>query len=325
MRIEPVRVVALDDYQDVTRDYEAWKCLDGRVEIVTLTEHIQDRDELVAALAGAQVVLAMRERTTFDRALLERLPDLRLLLTKGMWNAAIDVDAAAEHGIIVAGTQGTTTPTLELTWALILALIRNLVEEDRGIREGGWQRTIGGEVAGRTLAVVGLGKLGTKVAHVGQAFGMNVIAWSQNLSAEAAAEKGVRAVAKGELFETADVVSVHLKLSERTTGVIGAAELSAMKGSAFIVNTARGPIIDEQALLDALRDGTIAGAGLDVYGVEPLPLDHPFRSAPRTVLTPHVGYVTEESYQEHYDQVVEGIEAWLAGQPIRVIEPNKKA
>lgn len=316
------RVVCLDDYQDVVRDLGPWEQLGDRIDLVVSNEHITDTDQLVALLEGAEVVVAMRERTTFDRALLERLTDLRLLVTKGMWNAAIDLDAAREQGIVVSGTVNASRPTVEIAWTLILALVRDLLAQDRAIREGGWQRGIGGELAGRTLGVVGLGNLGSKVAHVGQAFGMDVVAWSQNLRPEVATDQGVRPVTKEELLATSDVVTLHLKLSDRTTGIIGARELAAMKPTAFIVNTSRGPLIDEQALLTALREGWIAGAGLDVYDVEPLPRDHPLRTAPNTVLTPHVGYVTEESYRHHFEQVVEGIGAWLDGSPIRVLNAD---
>ena len=314
-----IKVVCLDDYQDVVRDCGPWEELADRIELVTSTEHVRDPDRLVTLLAGAEVVVAMRERTTFDGDLLERLPDLRLLLTKGMWNAAIDLEVARQRGVVVSGTVNASSPTVEVTWTLILALVRDLLAQERSIRNGGWQAGLGGEVAGRTLGVIGLGRLGSKVAKIGQAFGMDVVAWSQNLRPEVAAEQGVRAVTKEELLAASDVVTLHLKLSERSEGVIGAAELAAMKSTAFIVNTSRGPLIDEAALLAALAEGQIAGAGLDVYDVEPLPTDHPLRSAPNTVLTPHVGYVTQESYVHHFTQVVEGIRAWLDGAPVRVL------
>lgn len=317
-----IKVVCLDDYQDVVRDCGPWDELADRIELVTSTEHVPEPDRLAALLAGAEVVVAMRERTPFDRDLLERLPDLRLLVTKGMWNAAIDLEAARERGVVVSGTLNAGSPTVELTWTLILALVRDLLGQERSVRDGGWQRGLGGEVAGRTLGVIGLGRLGSKVATIGQAFGMDVVAWSQNLRPEVAAEQGVRAVTKDELLATSDVVTLHLKLSERSMGVIGAAELAAMKSTAFLVNTSRGPLVDEAALLDALRDGQIAGAGLDVYDVEPLPKGHPLRSAPNTVLTPHVGYVTQESYAHHFTQVVEGIRAWLDGAPVRVMNDD---
>ena len=319
--MEPIRVVSLDDYQDVTRRFGPWDELGDRVELVTVTEHLADRAALVERLQGAAVVLAMRERTVFDRDLLASLPDLRLLVTKGTWNAAIDLEAADDLGIVVSGTHNASDPTAELTWALILALCKHVVSEDRAVRDGGWQRSIGRELAGATLGVVGLGNLGTKVARVGQAFGMEVIAWSQNLRPEAAADVGVRAVPKETLLRTADIVTIHLKLSARTRGIIGAAEIDHLQPTALLVNTSRGPLVDEEALRSALHAGAIAGAGIDVYETEPLPVDHPWRSTPNTVLTPHVGYVTEEGYRHHFTQAVEGIAAWLDGAPIRVLRP----
>jgi phosphoglycerate dehydrogenase-like enzyme len=313
------RVVALDDYQDVVRSCGPWERLDGRIDLEVVTEHLADADELVARLAGAQVVVAMRERTPFDEHLLARLPDLELLVTKGTWNAAIDLEAAARHGVTVSGTENASSPTAELTWALILALRKNLLVETASVRAGGWQRTLGRELSGATLGVVGLGNLGARVARVGLAFGMRVVAWSQNLRPERAAEVEVEAVSKEELLATSDVVTLHLKLGDRTRGIIGAAELEAMRSDAVLVNTSRGPLVDTEALLEALRAGTIGGAGLDVYDDEPLPVDHPLRTAPNTVLTPHVGFVTRESYEHHFAQVVEGVEAWLEGSPVRVL------
>jgi phosphoglycerate dehydrogenase-like enzyme len=254
--------------------------------------------------------MAMRERTPFPRERLERLPNLKLLVTTGMGNAAIDMEAARELGITVAGTGGTPTHTAELTWALILALARHIPAEDRAVREGGWQHTVGLELAGRTLGVIGLGRLGSQVARIGEAFGMEVIAWSQNMDTP---------LTKKELLQRSDIVTIHVRLSERTRGLIGAAELALMKPTAYLVNTSRGPIVDEAALLDALQQGRIAGAGLDVYDIEPLPPDHPLRSAPNTVLTPHVGYVTDASYRVFYSDAVEDIAAWLRGDPVRVI------
>jgi phosphoglycerate dehydrogenase-like enzyme len=253
----------------------------------------------------------MRERTPFPRERLERLPNLKLLVTTGMGNAAIDTEAARELGITVAGTGGTPTHTAELTWGLILALARHIPDEDRAVRAGGWQHTVGFELAGRTLGVIGLGRLGSQVARIGEAFGMNVIAWSQNMDTP---------LTKEELLRRADVVTIHVRLSERTTGLIGADELALMKRTAYLINTSRGPIVDEDALLAALRDGQIAGAGLDTYDIEPLPADHPLRSAPNTVLTPHVGYVTDASYARFYEDAVEDIAAWLRGEPIRLID-----
>lgn len=315
-----VRVVVLDDYQDVARRFGPWERLQGRVELDVLTEHV-DADVLVERLAGAEVVVAMRERTPFPAALLNRLDDLRLLVTTGRRNAAIDLQAASAKGIVVSGTDIPVSPTTELTWGLILSLLRRIPAEDAHMRRGGWQHTVGSDLAGKTLGVVGLGRQGSGVAQIGLAFDMNVVAWSQNLTAERARDVGVEAVSKEELLDSADVVTIHLVLSERTRGVIGAAELAAMKQTAYLVNTSRGPLIDQDALLAALNDATIAGAALDVFDEEPLPADHPLRTAPNTVLTPHLGYVSEGSYEIFYRDIVEDIEAYLDGTPVRVMEP----
>jgi phosphoglycerate dehydrogenase-like enzyme len=309
----PVRVVVLDDYQHIALECGPWERLRGRCAVETLTKPLGDSDALVATLAGAPVVVAMRERTPFDAERLDRLPDLRLLVTTGMGNAAIDLDAAARNGVVVCGTGGRGRHTIELTWALILALVRSIPQEDARIRAGGWQHTIGTELDGATLGLVGLGRIGTAMVPVANAFGMDVIAWSANLDAAHAAEAGATAVAKDELFHRADVVSVHYKLSPRSEHIVGAAELGTMSPSAFFVNTSRGPLVDTAALLGALHDGTIAGAALDVYDREPLPPDDPLRTAPRTVLTPHLGYVTRENYRVFFGDVVEDIEAWLDG------------
>jgi phosphoglycerate dehydrogenase-like enzyme len=319
MRRMAVRVAILDDYQGVAPESGPWERLGDAVEVTVFRDHVDDDDALVERLRPFEVVLAMRERTPFGAARLERLPSLRLLVTTGMGNAAIDVAAATRLGITVCGTRGLPSPTAELTWALILALVRHVPAEDRALRTGGWQHTIGTELAGRTLGVIGLGRLGTRVAAIGRAFEMDVVAWSQNLSADTAANAGVRAVVRDELLATADVVTIHLRLSERTRGLIGAAELAAMKPGAYLVNTSRGPIVDEAALLAALREGTIAGAGLDVYDTEPLPAGHPLRSAPNTVLTPHLGYVTSGTYARYYGDAVEAIAAFGRGAPVRVL------
>jgi len=322
-----MKILVLDDYQRVARTYGPFDSLpDAQVEV--LHEHIADLDELAWALRGAEVVVAMRERTAFRAEVFEKAPDLRLLVTTGMVNASIDLAAAAAHGVTVCGTgTGSATTsgtalsanTAELTWALILACRRRVVAEDRALREGRWQTTIGADLAGSTLGVLGLGRLGTQVARVGRAFGMGVIAWSRNLTAERAEAAGATLVSKDELFATSDVVTVHLKLSERTIGLVGAAELAAMKPSAILVNTSRGPIVDESALVTALTAGSIAGAGLDVYDVEPLPAGNPLRGAPNTVLLPHLGYVTDATYRAWYAQIVEDIAAWRAGAPVRVL------
>jgi phosphoglycerate dehydrogenase-like enzyme len=274
---------------------------------------------VVERLAPFEVVVAMRERTPFTRARLERLDNLKLLVTTGMRNAAIDLQAAGERGVTVCGTGSLGPPTAELAWGLILALTRHIPAEDARMRAGGWQHTLGPELAGRTLGLVGLGRLGARMARIARAFEMETLAWSQNLTAERAAEAGAEAVAKDELFRRADVVSIHLVLSDRTRGLVGADGLALMKPTAYLVNTSRGPIVDEPALLDALHSGRIAGAGIDVYDTEPLPPSHPLRFAPNTVLTPHIGYVTTGTYEVFYREAVEDIAAWLAGAPVRVL------
>jgi phosphoglycerate dehydrogenase-like enzyme len=310
-----VRVLVLDDYQDVARTLGPWGDLSD-VELDVRTTHL-DGQELLHALQGADVVVAMRERTPFPRSVLAGLPSLKLLVTTGMVNAAIDLDACRELGIDVRGTTGMRTATADLTWGLILALARNICAEDRRVRDGGWQHTIGLELGGARLGVIGLGRLGTEVARVGLAFGMDVVAWSQNLNDAHAIEVGVRPVTKDELLATSDVVTLHLKLSDRTAGIVGARELALMKRSAYLVNTSRGPLVDEGALVEALREHQIAGAGLDVFDVEPLPADHPLRALPNTVLTPHIGYVTGVTYAGWWQQVVEDINSWVDGEALR--------
>jgi phosphoglycerate dehydrogenase-like enzyme len=311
-----VRVTLLDDYQDVALAAGPWGQLDA--EVVARREQLQG-DELVAALAGSEVVVAMRERTAFDRALLERLPDLRLLVTTGMANAAIDLDAARDRGVLVCGTRSRQEAPAELTWALVLAVTRWLAYEDAAVRAGGWQTTIGPELSGRTLGVLGLGRLGSRVAGYGKAFGMKVLGWSANLDPKHARELGVEPVALDDLLTRADVVTIHLRLSDRTRGLLGARELALIGPEGYLVNTSRGPIVQEPALIDALRSGGIAGAGLDVFDVEPLPADHPLRSAPRTVLSPHLGYVSTGTYRTFFADAVEDVAAWLAGSPVRVL------
>jgi phosphoglycerate dehydrogenase-like enzyme len=312
------RVAILDDYQDVAGRLADWKSLPA--EVVVFRDHLSDESRVAARLADFDVIVAMRERTPFPRSLLERLPRLRLLVTTGMRNASIDLRAAGERGVVVSGTAGLPSPTAELTWALILALVRHVPREDRATREGRWQETLGTTLKGRTLGVLGLGQLGSRVARVGIAFEMDVIAWSQNLTAERAAAVGARlASGKDELLARADIVTIHLVLSDRTRGLIRARELGLMRPTAYLVNTSRGPIVDEGALIAALRAGAIAGAGLDVYEEEPLPPEHPLRGLPNTVITPHLGYVTEETYQIFYAQALEDIRAFLAGAPVRVL------
>jgi len=315
------RVAILDDYQNVARRMADWASLPAGTDVVVFSDHLSDPGALAARLADFDAVIAMRERTPFQRTLLERLPKLELLVTTGMRNASIDVAAAAERKIVVCGTAGLPYPTAELTWGLILALFRNIPAEDRATREGRWQISCGLGLNGKTLGVVGLGGLGSRVAKIGRAFEMNVIAWSQNLTAARAAEIGATLVTKDDLLARSDVVSIHLVLSERTRKLFGAHELAQMKRTAVLINTSRGPIVDEAALVAALRQGKLAGAGLDVYDEEPLPRDHPLRSLPNTVITPHLGYVTEEGYRIFYGQALEDVKAWLAGEPVRVLRP----
>ena len=311
-----MKITVLDDYQDVALGMGPWDRLDAQV--VALHEHLLG-DQLVAALSGSEVVVAMRERTPFDRVLLDRLPDLRLLVTTGMANASIDLDAARERGVLVCGTRSRQAGPAELTWALVLAVTRRVAYEDAAVRAGGWQTTIGPELSGRTLGVLGLGRLGSIVAGYGRAFGMRVLAWSANLDPGHARELGVEPVTLDDLLTRSDVVSVHLKLSDRTRGLLGARELDLIGPDGYLVNTSRGPIVDEAALVEALRTGRIAGAGLDVFDVEPLPADHPLRTSPRAVLTPHIGYVALDAYRVFYADAVEDVVAWLAGEPVRVL------
>ena len=315
------RVAILDDYQSVALDMADWKSLPAGTEVVVFRDHVADEGALAARLADFDIAMAMRERTPFPRSLLERLPKLRLLITAGMRNASIDMKAAAERGVVVCGTAGLPYPTAELAWGLILSLVRRIPAEDRATREGRWQTSLGVGLNGKTLGVLGLGTLGSRAARVGRAFEMEVLAWSQNLTAVRAAEVGATLVAKDELLARSDVVSIHLVLGERTRGLIGARELGLMKRSAYLINTSRGPIVDEVALVRALRDGTIAGAGLDVFDEEPLPLDHPFRTLPNTVITPHLGYVTHETYRLFFGHAMEDIQAYLQGEPVRVLRP----
>jgi phosphoglycerate dehydrogenase-like enzyme len=314
------RIVLLDDYQGIALDYGGWDRVPDEWEKVALCQHIADPDELVEALAAAEIVVAMRERTAFPAETLDRLADLKLLVTTGMGNVAIDVAAARRNGVVVCGTGMHAPATAELTWGLILGLLRKIPSEDAAMRLGSWQTTIGGDLAGTTLGLVGLGNLGKRMVPVAKAFGMDVVAWSTNLDPAAARAAGAEPVSKDELFERSDVVSVHYKLSERSRGLIGAGELALMKPSAYLVNTSRGPIVDADALLEALEAGTIAGAGIDVYDTEPLPVDHPLRSAPHAIITPHLGYVTEDTYTVFFTDAVEDVLAWLAGEPVRVLE-----
>ncbi|HEX5370062.1 MAG TPA: D-2-hydroxyacid dehydrogenase family protein, partial [Dehalococcoidia bacterium] len=288
-------------------------------EVQSFRDHIADEDALARRLEPYDVIVAMRERTPFPRSLVERLPNLKLLVTTGGRNASFDMVALRERGITVCGTGGRPTPTAELTWGLIIGLLRHIAEEDRNVRAGGWQSSIGPTLAGATLACCGLGNLGSQVAKVGKAFGMEVIAWSQNLTQERCDSVGATLVSKDELFSRADVLSIHLVLSDRTLGLVGARELALMKPASYLVNTSCGPIVDEAALVEALRARRIAGAAIDVFEVEPLPPDHPFRSLENTLITPHLGYVTSETYDLFYGNAVEDILGFLNGSPVRVV------
>ena len=312
-------VAVLDDYQGVAQRMTDWTALGDDVRVHVFHDHLSEHGALVARLRPFDVIVAMRERTPFPRPLLEALPDLRLLVTTGMRNASIDLDAAGALGVTVCGTDGLGYPTAELTWGLILAWARHIPAEDRATRAGRWQTTVGRGLRGKVLGVLGLGRLGSQVAAIGSAFGMEVIAWSQNLTAERAAACGAVLVSKDDLLGRADVVTIHLQLSDRTRGLLGARELGLMKSTALLVNTSRGPIVEEQALIAALRERTIAGAALDVFDEEPLPPGHPLRRVDGTVITPHLGYVTVEGYEVFYRGAAEAIRAFREGRPIRVL------
>lgn len=314
-----VNVAILDDYQEVALSSADWSPVTSRADVTVFTDHIADEAALIERLATFDVIVAMRERTAFPATVLDRLPRLRLLITTGMANASIDLKAAARLGITVCGTGGTGAATPELVWGLILALARYIPQEDAAVRDGGWQRTVGRELAGSTLGLLGLGRIGQRIARYARAFDMDCIAWSQNLTADRAEAARARLVTKQQLFAEADIVSVHLKLSERTVGLVGAAELAWLGPDGLLVNTSRGPIVDEAALIEALGQGSIGGAALDVFDTEPLPPGHPLRTMPNTVLTPHIGYVAQEAYAVFYAEAVEDIAGWLDGRPARVL------
>ncbi|MGK9251653.1 D-2-hydroxyacid dehydrogenase family protein [Paenibacillus humicus] len=315
----------LDDYQEAALNYGDWGRLEDKLELSVLTEHYDSEDELAEMLKDEEILVIMRERTPFRESLLARLPKLRLLVTTGMRNASVDLDAAQRLGIAVSGTRGSSEAPIELTWALLLGLARHVRVETDSFRSGGpWQSTVGSDLNGRTLGLLGLGRIGTRVAEIGRAFGMNILAWSQNLTEERAAQAGVRlAASKEALLAESDYVSVHLVLSGRTRGLLGAEELALMKPTAFLINTSRAGIVDQEALMSALKEERIAGAGLDVFDVEPLPEDHPYRTLPNVLATPHIGYVTESNYRLYFEDAVEDIEAYLAGRPIRPVQPYK--
>ncbi|MDB5628501.1 MAG: putative Phosphoglycerate dehydrogenase serA-like [Tardiphaga sp.] len=316
-----LRCAILDDYQNVALTLADWSVLADRVEITSFTNILTSTDEAARALHGFDIICAMRERTPFPRGLFEALPNLKLLVTSGMRNAAIDLAAAKDRNVTVCGTAMVGNPTIGIATGLLLELTRKIGFENARMKAGApWQVTLGADVGGKTLGIIGLGKLGTQMAAIGKALGMKPIAWSSNLTREACAAAGVAYASKDELFATADVITIHLVLSDRSRGLVSAADIARMKPTAYLINTARGPIVDEDALLQALQDKTIAGAGLDTFSVEPLPTDHPFRKLDNVVLTPHLGYVTRENYQRIYTETIEGIAAWIAGQPVRVLE-----
>jgi len=320
-----MKIAILDDYQHVALKMADWSAIAKRCEIDVIDRPLQVPDEAARMLAPYDIICMLRERTAAPRALIEKLPNLKLLAITGAQHRTLDLDAATERGILVCHSKshaGAHQGTPELTIALMLAAVRHIPQEDRRIREGRWQSTLGTQVYDRTLGIVGLGKIGRKVARVAKALDMNVIAWSPNLTAEAAAEAGVRRVEKDELFRQSDIVTLHLVLGDRSRGIVGAPELALMKPTAHIVNTARGPLINEAALIDALQQRRIAGAALDVFWQEPIPKDHPLLSMDNVILTPHLGYVVEESYRAFYGDIVEAVTAWLDGAPIRMSNPQ---
>ncbi|MGD8810448.1 MAG: D-2-hydroxyacid dehydrogenase family protein [Gammaproteobacteria bacterium] len=315
-----MRLAVINDYQKLAAEAADWSSLPSDISVDITHDRMPGGDEGAARLAPYDIIVTAREETRFDRALIEKLPNLKLLVTHGRRNAALDMDALAERGIIVCGTgYGFSMGTVELAWGLILSLVKGIPMEDRGMHAGQWGLGLPSGLTDKTLGVLGLGDLGGGVARVGQAMGMDVIAWSQNLTEDRCAEMGVRRVDKDDLFRQSDILSIHVILSDRTRGLVGARELSLMKPTAYLVNTSRGPIVSETALIGALKAGTIAGAGLDVYDQEPLPSDHPLRDLSNTVLTPHIGGRTRENFIERYRNCLENVKAWLDGNPVRVL------
>jgi phosphoglycerate dehydrogenase-like enzyme len=313
-----LRCAILDDYLNLSLKVADWSKVADRVDVTVFNQPFASPEAAVGALKDFEIICAMRERTPFPRAMFDALPKLKLLITSGLRNNSIDMAAAKDKQIVVCGTQWPRDPTAPLTMGLILELTRNIGRENARMHAGEpLQKFVGIEIEGRTLGVIGLGKLGSKVSKLAQAFGMSVIAWSPNLTPERCKEVGVTYATKEELFATADIVTIHMVLGPRSRGLVGREDLARMKASAYLVNTARGPIVDEAALLETLQRRKIAGAAVDVFSVEPLPVDHPFRKLDNMVLTPHLGYVTEDSFRNHYAQMVEGIDAWFRGEPLR--------
>jgi phosphoglycerate dehydrogenase-like enzyme len=306
-----MKVAILDDYQNVALEMADWSPVARRAEITVFNDHVADPDAVVERLLPFDVICVMRERTPLPRGVIEHLPRLKLIASTGSRNASIDMTAAEEHGIHVTATGYRSTPTIEMTWALILASARHIVRESSSVREGGWQTSVGAELDGKVLGVLGLGNIGGQVARIGLAFGMKVIAWSQNMTPQIAEAAGAALVTKDELFRQADVVTIHLILSKRTRGLVGAADLALMKPTSWLINTSRGSIVDDGALVQALTARTIAGAALDVFDTEPLPADHPFRSLENVLATPHIGYVAEDLYRTFYGDAAVSIAGWL--------------
>jgi len=316
-----VRAAILDDYQNVALSFADWSRVAEDVEIKVFDKPFASQEEAIKALQDFAIIVGMRERTPFPRKVIEALPDLKLLITTGARNNSFDVKACGERGITVCGTGVAGSPTTGIAFGLILELTRRIGFENARLKAGApWQVTIGRDLEGLTLGILGLGKLGQRSATLGKAFGMKTIAWSQNLTAEKAQAAGAELVSKEDLFRSADVVTIHLVLSDRSRGLVGAKELGLMKKTAYLINTSRGPIVDEKALIAALQSKSVAGAGLDVFDVEPLPLDHPFRKMDNAVITPHLGYVSEQNYRKYFPDIVEDIRAWLDGKPVRVID-----
>jgi phosphoglycerate dehydrogenase-like enzyme len=316
-----VRAAILDDYQNVAMGFADWSPVAKDVEIKVFNKPFAGQDEAIKALQGFAIIIGMRERTPFPRKMIEALPDLKLLITTGARNNSFDIKACAERGITVCGTGSVGSPTTGIAFGLMLELTRRIGFENARLKAGeAWQVTIGRDLEGLTLGILGLGRLGQRSATVGKAFGMNTIAWSQNLTAEKAEAAGVQLVSNEDLFRKADIVTIHLVLSDRSRGLVGAKELGLMKKTSYLINTSRGPIVDEGSLIAALQAKSIAGAGLDVFDTEPLPRDHPFRKLDNVVITPHLGYVSEQNYRKYFPDIVEDIRAWLDGKPVRVIE-----
>jgi phosphoglycerate dehydrogenase-like enzyme len=320
-----LKAAILDDYQNVALKLADWDRLKGKVDFTVFTDHLADLDAVAKRLADFEIVIMNRERTPFLADLLKKLPKLKLLLTSGMVNRSIDVRAANAQGITVCGSVSGSSSTPELTWGILIALARQIPREVRNLQEGRWQETVGVGLRGRTLGIIGLGHLGIPVARVGLAFDMKIAVWSPNMT-QARADTvmpGLKAVSKDEMMAGSDFITIHMPLGPRSIGIVGAADIARMKPTAYLINTSRGPIVDQEALYAAVRAGKIAGCGLDVYDIEPLPKDHPVRSLPNSVLTPHLGFVEIDAYKRHFGEAVENIEAWMKGAPTRVIEPHK--